>query len=327
MVRDVIRVVMARLPYAMIRIGTIANRLGIPRPDTDQLADEAVAEGLLMRQLDCCLLSEREAKRLGLRLASTPYRGKHNPSEWYWIRDRPPVYATEAERVRYEDKLAKWLDNPWLTPPGLLPGSYRNRIWWLMRIKREYAKSRHPKGRRHIYIGEMEDDPRGQEDDRLAERLADVARWVSSVEADDDPRRQSPADRGRAHVPLEEHQRAERLAELARWAEDRSAGRLPPRRDDRQKSARAGKAEYHQAMRPDIVIGSTTPGWTPAHEMIRMATDSAGSPIHIPLKGTCLVCGGGELGPDAGCLGCCRSSLDQSDVWRWLDAERTPDVA
>jgi hypothetical protein len=270
--QDVRRFVLLRMPRAMIPIDMIAIRLGISRPDTIELVRGLEADGVLTTWGDYCMLSESEADRQALTLASTPFKGDADPSAWYWVR---------SAGIRY-------VDSPWLIPLSLLPGSRRNCIWWRTEQRRHQDTS-WPCDR----FDEL--DPHG---DRLP-----------------DPRP--------ANEPLEDDRLTERLSETALWARDQSEGRLPPRIEDRRRMLpKADRAEYRQAMRLRIGIGTTAPGWTPAHEMIRIETDSANNLIHTALDGSCPVCRSRDLEHRKACLGCCRSGLD-----RWLDTMPAPDVA
>lgn len=268
----VVRYVLSRLPLAMVPVAKIAKHLGVPLPDAIEVARGTEADGLLATWGNYCLLSELEAARRGLTLASTPFRGEADPAAWYWVRSAGIEYG----------------GNPGLIPLRLLPGSRRNRIWWLME-----------------------------------QRRLQRAGWPCYDYDELDPHGHGLQDSRPSHEPLEANRLAERLSEVARWARDQAEGRLPPRREDRRRLlAKSDEAEYRQAIRLRIGAGTTAPGWNPAHELIHIEIDSAKNVIHIALHGNCLVCHGRDLGPQEVCLGCCRSRAD-----RRLDTTLSPVVA
>src|SRR5262249_26156075 len=135
--QDVLRVILARLPKAMVPIDGIAKRLEIPPRDVCELVRRAEADGVLTIWGDHCLLSAEEARRRLMSLVSTPHRAETSPSQWYWVffRNPKPVkfyrrekFAENIERINY------YVNHPWMMPLNMLPGSYRNRMRWYFQL-------------------------------------------------------------------------------------------------------------------------------------------------------------------------------------------------
>ena len=285
--------VASKLPKAMIAIDKIAVRLGIPLPDAIESIKLAEADGLLTTWSDtCCFLSQAEAKERGLVLVSTPDRGEARPNEWYWVRSQGE--DTNGDEHGYID--------PWSISSGMLPGSRRNRIWWLDHLRRLATSTS---------VG------------LSSKRFSDLASGASNPVDDEDSEGGDPLDRREfadprsTPDPMEEDRRRERLSEMAQWAGDLRDGRLPPRTCDRQRRAKSDRTEYSQAMRVGLLIGISHPGWTPAHEMAHVALARDKPAPDQRKSGSCPVCNGRELKAQEACLGCCRSGLDP-----WLSRMR-----
>ena len=281
-VRDVLRVVASKLPKAMIAIDKIAVRLGIPLPDAIELIKLAEADGLLTTWSDTyCFLSPAKAKKRGLVLVSTPYRGEARPNEWYWVHSPGNV----ANSGNHGDI------HPWSISLEMLPGSRRNRRGCRKDLRRLATSTSIGPSCKCFSEVDDEDSERGD--------LLDRHEFA-------DPR--STPD------PMEEDRRRERLLEVAQWDSAQRDRRLPPRRCDRQGWAKSDRTEYSQAMRVGLLIGISHPGWTPAHEMAHVALARDKPAPDQRKSGSCPVCNGRELKGYEACLGCCRSGLDP-----WLD--------